>query len=103
VSDKFANRYSPADYSTPRGIRNAHYDRLRDSGVSRENAARIADRAVEKTQRKIDEGVGLDAGRRAAAHRERPGSTDAARNPYRVRFDWEPEDAGIAIAPTPKP
>ena len=48
-------RYTADDFSTPSRIREAHYDRMREAGAPRENAERIARKAVEKTQRYIDD------------------------------------------------
>lgn len=88
-------RYDARDFATPRSIRAAHYDRLRDAGVPRENAERITASAVEKTQRKIDQGVGFNA--RAPHAHPIDGGAGSRRNPFRVRFDFEPENAGITI------
>jgi hypothetical protein len=41
-------RYTADDFSTPSRIREAHYDRMREAGAPRENAERIARKAVEK-------------------------------------------------------
>lgn len=98
-------RYDRHDFGSPRAIKSANYDRLRDAGIDRGNAARIAARSVEKTQRKIDQGAGFDAAKKAREQRG-PQGTDAElvrSNPFRVRFDWETEDAGITLPPTPAP
>lgn len=90
-------RYDARDFSTDRGIKNANYDRLRDIGVSRENATRIANQSVEKTKRKLEHGLGFDAVQRARKPAVTNGTTEPTTNPLRVRFPWESQDAGIDL------
>lgn len=90
-------RYCPSDFATPKLIKNSHYDRLRETGVSVENAQRIANKAVDKTLRKIDQGLGLDAHQRGQRPKVIGGATEPHTNPFRVRFPWEDESAGITL------
>jgi hypothetical protein len=79
-------RYCPRDFASPRSIEVANYDRLRDAGLSRERAREVAKQSVDKTLRKLEVGVGLDAKAPAGP----TGSTSPTRrSPFRVPFDWE--------------
>lgn len=62
-------------------------ERLRGVGASREDAARIAAEASDKLARDLDRGSGGGA----------PVGGSGTRSPYRVRFDWEAPEAGIAL------
>jgi hypothetical protein len=71
-----------------RHARECHLDNLREHGFPAERAREIATKAAEHQKQVIDPG----------AKRVEPLRANDARSRFRVRFDWEPEDAGIALS-----
>lgn len=64
-----------------------HYDNLREHGIPEHHAREVANKAAEQQKRALD----------PASKAPLPTSATAKRNPHRVRFPWEPEDAGITL------
>lgn len=87
-----SRRYDARDFVGPRSIRAAQYDRLREGGIPAERAREIAAASVDKTLRKIDQGMGL--GQQAKA----PPPPSTRPNRFRVPWPWEEQ-----AAPDPKP
>lgn len=86
------SRYAANDFGSPRAIRTAQYDRLREGGIPRERAAEIAAASVDKTLRKIDAGPGL--GTQAKA----PPPVSTHTNRFRVPWPWEQQETSGAAA-----
>lgn len=76
------SKYSANDHTSLAGRRAVAYDRLRESGVPRESAARIAREAAEK-QLGVEQSF-------AGPSKTTPITTGEAKaNPFRVPFHWE--------------
>ena len=82
------SQYEPSAMSTQRGVREVQYDVLRRTGYSHERASEVADIATERFGQMVD-----------PAHGAKPVELVRAgdRAKFRVRFPWEPEDAGITL------
>ncbi len=84
----FLSRYSARDHQTRESARAAHYDLLREHGWPRESARSIAAEAAGQQLRELDRVSGANGAK---------GVGTVVRPRVRVRFPWEPEDAGIDL------
>lgn len=88
MSDEgFLGRYTAADHRSRRTAKAAHYDLLREHGFSAERARVDSAKAAEDQMRAIDR---VHSGKVST-------SGTVSRPRVRVRFPWEPDDAGITL------
>jgi hypothetical protein len=87
ADEGFLSRYSAADHQSRTTARAAHYDLLREHGYSEMRARTDSAKAAEAQMRAIDR-----------VHTGRIVSSGTVTRPrVRVRFAWEPEEAGITL------
>jgi hypothetical protein len=82
------DQYAPSAFGTTKQAREIQYDVLRRTGYDHERASEVANVASERFGRMVD-----------PAHGAKPTEIVRAgdRAKFRVRFPWEPEDAGITL------
>lgn len=84
------------DFGDRRDAAKAFEDLCRDSSISAAQAKAWADKAAQKLER--------DAEKEAGASGKLRTSSAGSSNRLRVRFDWEPPEAGISLDdPLPNP
>lgn len=84
----FLSRYSARDHQTRESARSAHYDLLREHGFTVERSREIAADAADQQMRSLEKAHSGGGAR---------GVGTVVRPRVRVRFPWEPEDAGIDL------